>query len=345
MGSGGSGAPPRRARRSRQQAPLPQHSQSASTPSTPLTAMSYTGCPDALAMTRTARVARRARGAGGRVATTQRAVRVTCIYHLQRGGTGKQRERWHCRYCSRRLGRAAIRDAAASAWRRRRRPTRPNAPPRHQPWRSSIATYEHVSDRRQSGPPCLRVGQPTRVRSAGVTGGPQKHRWRDQRWMAMSVRAEMARESANALPRIAPAVLPFVLRLGVRAMRLSSCASTVVTGARPEDRRAPSFPLEARALSFRPACSPLSRQHRPRSAPLAAEQAGAPTRRVPLLRSAPLNMAAEAGSSAVVPVEPDVDLTVHPSGIVPQLQVAGRRRSCRPPPASPPQLRLAADSV
>lgn len=36
-------------------------------------------------------------------------------------------------------------------------------------------------------------------------------------------------------------------------------------------------------------------------------------------------MAAEAGpSNAVVAAEPDVDLTVHPSGIVPQLQV--RRR-------------------
>lgn len=42
-------------------------------------------------------------------------------------------------------------------------------------------------------------------------------------------------------------------------------------------------------------------------------------------------MAAEAGpSQAVVPAEPEVDLTIHPSGIVPQLQVRrSRRRRCQ----------------
>lgn len=45
-------------------------------------------------------------------------------------------------------------------------------------------------------------------------------------------------------------------------------------------------------------------------------------------------MAAEAGpSQAVVPAEPEVDLTVHPSGIVPQLQV---RQAGAPPPLPQP---------
>lgn len=106
------------------------------------------------------------------------------------------------------------------------------------------------------------------------------------------------------------------------------CSAPSSTGSRLHSQLKPAQQLEGPLLSARSPCAPAAL-----SQPTTAAACGTGARMA----------AAEAGpSGAVVPAEPAVDLNVHPSGIVPQLQasgVAGRawggHRPRQPAPARP----------